>query len=230
MTGIQIRRETDALIVIDVQNDFCPGGALAVPGGDAVAPLINKMMDRFATVVLTQDWHPENHASFASTHGADPFTMTEMPYGPQVLWPDHCVAGSQGAAFHPSLRLRPAQLIQRKGMNPSIDSYSAFFENDKTTPTGPCRMAARQGRHADFRGWIGDRLLRRLDLPGRAPLWVRGRAGGRRLPRHRPERQPGHCHDEHGKGRRPHRAGKSDRRVSPRPDGVSGWGSAAARI
>lgn len=137
------------------RTTFAPAGPLAVPGGDAVAPLINKMMDRFATVVLTQDWHPENHASFASTHGAEPFTMTEMPYGPQVLWPDHCVAGSQGAAFHPSLRLRPAQLIQRKGMNPSIDSYSAFFENDKTTPTG-------------LAGWLRDKGVTRIFAAGLA--------------------------------------------------------------
>ncbi|MBD1549272.1 bifunctional nicotinamidase/pyrazinamidase [Roseibium aggregatum] len=124
-----------ALIVVDVQNDFCPGGALAVAGGDEVVPGINALMEDFDTVVLTQDWHPAGHGSFASTHGADPFTFIEMPYGPQVLWPDHCVQGSVGAAFHEGLRTE-GDLIIRKGCNPAIDSYSAFFENDRTTPTG----------------------------------------------------------------------------------------------
>jgi len=126
----------DALVVIDVQNDFCPGGALAVPDGDAIVPGINALMGDYDTVILTQDWHPTGHSSFASSHGADPMTMTEMPYGPQVLWPDHCIQGSAGAAFHADLNLDRADLIIRKGYNPAIDSYSAFFENDKTTPTG----------------------------------------------------------------------------------------------
>ena len=126
-----------ALIVIDVQNDFCPGGALAVAGGDGILDRINGLMDDFATVVLTQDWHPANHASFAANHpGAAPFSLTEMPYGPQVLWPTHCVQGTGGAAFHPALRTDPAQLVIRKGFRPEIDSYSAFFENDRTTATG----------------------------------------------------------------------------------------------
>ena len=126
-----------ALIVIDVQNDFCPGGALAVAGGDEIVSRINALMDGFATVVLTQDWHPATHASFADTHpGAAPFSLTTMPYGPQVLWPRHCVQGTQGAAFHPALRTDPAHLIIRKGFRPQIDSYSAFFENDRATPTG----------------------------------------------------------------------------------------------
>ena len=126
-----------ALIVIDPQNDFCPGGALAVAGGDEIMPMINAMMDDFDLVVLTQDWHPAGHSSFASSHdGADPFTVTEMPYGPQVLWPDHCVQGSNGAAFHPRLDQTRADMIIRKGYNPAIDSYSAFFENDQKTPTG----------------------------------------------------------------------------------------------
>ena len=129
--------DTHALIVVDVQNDFCPGGALAVPEGDAVVPGINALMDGFATVVLTQDWHPADHASFASQHpGRAPMEMAEMPYGAQILWPDHCVQGSAGAAFHPGLRTDPAQLIIRKGFRRGIDSYSAFFENDRTTPTG----------------------------------------------------------------------------------------------
>jgi nicotinamidase/pyrazinamidase len=128
---------TDALIVIDVQNGFCPGGNLAVPGGDEIVPGVNALMDRFAHVVLTQDWHPADHASFASNHaGRAPYDMVEMPYGPQVLWPDHCVQGTADAAFHPDLATDRARAVIRKGMNPAVDSYSAFFENDRTTPTG----------------------------------------------------------------------------------------------
>jgi nicotinamidase/pyrazinamidase len=125
-----------ALIVIDVQNDFCPGGALAVPEGDSILPGINALMGDVDAVILTQDWHPSGHSSFASSHGAEPMSLTDMPYGPQVLWPDHCVQGTPGAAFHPDLLTDRADLIIRKGHNPAIDSYSAFFENDKTTPTG----------------------------------------------------------------------------------------------
>jgi nicotinamidase/pyrazinamidase len=126
-----------ALIVIDVQNDFCPGGALAVTGGDEIVAGINARMADFPTVILTQDWHPGGHSSFASSHpGLAPFETTQMPYGTQVLWPDHCVQDSPGAAFHPALATAPANLILRKGMNPGIDSYSAFFENDRTTGTG----------------------------------------------------------------------------------------------
>ena len=127
---------THALLVIDVQNDFCPGGALAVAGGDEIVPGINAEMDKFDAVILTQDWHPAGHSSFASSHDAAPMSMTEMPYGPQVLWPDHCIQGTQGAAFHNDLKVDRADLIIRKGYNPAIDSYSAFFENDKVTPTG----------------------------------------------------------------------------------------------
>lgn len=128
---------TRALIVIDVQNDFCPGGALAVPGGDQIVDGINQLMQRADAVVLTQDWHPAGHSSFASRHDdAEPFSEVQMPYGPQVLWPDHCVQGSDGAAFHPELHLEHAELIIRKGFRPHIDSYSAFFENDRATPTG----------------------------------------------------------------------------------------------
>lgn len=127
----------EALIVIDVQNDFCPGGALAVEGGDQIVPGINTLMADFATVVLTQDWHPAGHSSFASAHpGTQPFAQIDMPYGPQVLWPDHCVIGTPGAAFHPGLATDPAQLVIRKGFRPQIDSYSAFYENDHLTPTG----------------------------------------------------------------------------------------------
>ncbi len=127
---------THALLVIDVQNDFCPGGALAVAGGDEILPGINALMAEYEAVILTQDWHPAGHSSFASSHDAAPMSLTEMPYGPQVLWPDHCIQGSLGAQFHADLTVARADLIIRKGYNPAIDSYSAFFENDKTTPTG----------------------------------------------------------------------------------------------
>jgi nicotinamidase/pyrazinamidase len=129
--------ERAALIVIDVQNDFCPGGALAVQDGDAVVAAINAVLPLFGVRVLTQDWHPPGHLSFASSHeGATPFSMTEMPYGPQVLWPEHCVQGSEGAAFHAGLEVDRADLIVRKGFRREIDSYSALFENDRKTATG----------------------------------------------------------------------------------------------
>jgi nicotinamidase/pyrazinamidase len=125
------------LIVIDVQNDFCPGGALAVAQGDAIIPQLNALMGEFQTVVLTQDWHPADHSSFAANHaGAAPFSNVQMPYGAQTLWPSHCVQGTKGAEFHPALRNDLAQLVLRKGFRAAIDSYSALFENDKTTPTG----------------------------------------------------------------------------------------------
>ncbi|TDK51084.1 bifunctional nicotinamidase/pyrazinamidase [Antarcticimicrobium luteum] len=146
---------THALIVIDVQTDFCPGGALAVPDGDTVVDPINAMMPEFDAVILTQDWHPAGHSSFASSHpGKAPFEMTEMPYGPQVLWPDHCVQGTRGAAFHPRLRT-DGDLILRKGFRPAIDSYSAFFENDQSTPTG-------------LEGYLRSRGIDRLTLAGLA--------------------------------------------------------------
>ena len=151
-----MRPAEEALIVIDVQNDFCPGGALAVAGGDEIIPRINALMDEFGTVVLTQDWHPADHASFAANHpGAAPFSLTEMPYGPQVLWPVHCVQGTAGAEFHPGLRTDPAQLVIRKGFRPEIDSYSAFFENDRSTPTG-------------LEGYLRSRGISRLVLVGLA--------------------------------------------------------------
>ncbi|MFX0546083.1 bifunctional nicotinamidase/pyrazinamidase [Roseovarius sp. S1116L3] len=128
---------THALIVIDMQLDFCPGGALAVTGGDTIVEGINARMAQFDAVILTQDWHPKGHSSFASSHpGAAPMDVIEMPYGQQVLWPDHCVQGSEGARFHAGLDTDKADLILRKGYNPAIDSYSAFFENDHRTPTG----------------------------------------------------------------------------------------------
>jgi nicotinamidase/pyrazinamidase len=132
-----MRPANEAILVIDVQNDFCPGGALAVAGGDQIVAPINALAPEFPVRVFTQDWHPADHLSFASQHhGKDPFTTTEMPYGTQVLWPDHCVIGSDGAGFHPKLDTRPADLIIRKGFRREIDSYSAFFENDHATPTG----------------------------------------------------------------------------------------------
>ena len=132
-----MRPANQALIVIDVQNDFCPGGALAVAQGDAIIAQINALMGQFQTVVLTQDWHPADHSSFAANHaGAAPFSTVQMPYGAQTLWPSHCVQGTKGAEFHPALRSDLAQLVLRKGFRAGIDSYSALFENDKTTPTG----------------------------------------------------------------------------------------------
>ena len=126
-----------ALIVIDVQNDFCPEGALAVATGNEIVAPINAVMSDFEAVILTQDWHPAGHSSFASSHpGKGPFEVTEMPYGSQVLWPDHCIQGTKGAAFHADLNTDRADMIVRKGYTPSIDSYSAFFENDHKTPTG----------------------------------------------------------------------------------------------
>lgn len=146
---------THALIVIDVQNDFCPGGALAVAGGDDIVAPINAMMNDFDAVILTQDWHPAGHSSFASSHpGKAPFELTEMHYGTQVLWPDHCVQGSEGANFHPDLRT-DTDLILRKGFRSAIDSYSAFFENDQTTPTG-------------LKGYLDTRGITKLTLVGLA--------------------------------------------------------------
>jgi nicotinamidase/pyrazinamidase len=132
-----MRPANEALIVIDVQNDFCPNGALAVLDGDAIVEPINDMLPDFAARILTQDWHPIGHTSFASSYdGKSPYDLIDMPYGPQILWPDHCVQSTDGAAFHKVLKTDSADLIIRKGFRPQIDSYSAFFENDKTTPTG----------------------------------------------------------------------------------------------
>lgn len=146
---------THALIVIDVQNDFCPRGALAVAGGNEIVPGINAAIAEADAVILTQDWHPAGHSSFASTHDAAPMSMMEMPYGPQVLWPDHCIQGTTGAQFHPDLNSNRADLIIRKGYNPAIDSYSAFFENDHTTPTG-------------LEGYLRTRGITRLTMVGLA--------------------------------------------------------------
>jgi nicotinamidase/pyrazinamidase len=131
------RRESDILLAVDVQNDFCSGGALAVPHGDEIVPAVNRLAAEFAHVILTQDWHPRGHASFASSHpGNQPFETIELSYGRQILWPDHCVQGTQGAAFHPGLAIPHAELVLRKGFRSAIDSYSAFRENDHRTPTG----------------------------------------------------------------------------------------------
>lgn len=130
-------RPSDCLIVVDVQNDFCPGGALAVPRGDEIVPLVNRLAARFARVVLTQDWHPAGHASFASSHtGKKPFETIRLAYGKQVLWPDHCIQGTPGAAFHSGLETERAQLVIRKGHHAKVDSYSAFLEADRRTRTG----------------------------------------------------------------------------------------------
>jgi len=137
MTETVITGDSDVLIVVDVQNDFCPGGALAVPQGDEIVPIVNRLATQFRNVALTQDWHPSGHLSFASTHpGKRPYETIAAPYGPQVLWPDHCVQQTPGAAFHNALQIPHAALVLRKGMDRAIDSYSAFYENDRKTPTG----------------------------------------------------------------------------------------------
>ena len=148
--------QSDVLIVIDVQNDFCPGGALGVPQGDEVIAPIHRIAPHFRHIVLTQDWHTPDHASFASSHpGKRPFDSVELGYGTQTLWPDHCVQGSPGAEFHPDLELTQAELILRKGFRSQIDSYSAFFENDRTTPTG-------------LGGYLEERRVNRVFLAGLA--------------------------------------------------------------
>jgi nicotinamidase/pyrazinamidase len=148
--------DQDVLLVVDVQNDFCPGGRLAVPAGDQVVPLVNRMAERFRHVVMTQDWHPVGHLSFASSHpGRQPFDTIAAPYGPQVLWPDHCVQRTHGAAFHDDLQIGRAELILRKGFRRAVDSYSAFYENDHATPTG-------------LSGYLRERGLTRVFLAGLA--------------------------------------------------------------
>ena len=147
---------TTALLVVDVQNDFCSGGRLSVPHGELVVPLINAALPRYETIVLTQDWHPADHASFASQHaGRVPFDTVAMPYGPQVLWPDHCVMGSEGAALHPGLDTTRAQLILRKGCHRAVDSYSALVEADRVTRTG-------------LDGWLASRGVTEVHLCGLA--------------------------------------------------------------
>jgi nicotinamidase/pyrazinamidase len=146
----------DVLLVVDVQNDFCPGGALPVPRGDEIVPTINRLAASFAHVVLTQDWHPAGHRSFASSHpGRQPFDTIELDYGTQILWPDHCIQGSAGAKFHPDLNIGNADVVIRKGFRREIDSYSAFFENDRKTPTG-------------LGGYLRERGLTRVFIAGLA--------------------------------------------------------------
>ncbi len=193
---------TDALLVVDVQNDFCPGGALAVADGDAVVPVINTLARRFQNVILTQDWHPTGHASFASAHpGKAPFETTQMPYGVQVLWPDHCVQGTPGAALHGDLDLPNAQLIIRKGYHGAVDSYSAFREADGTTHTGLAGYLSERGinrvfvaglatdycvgwtaidaRHAGFEAFVIEDACRAIDLGGSlAKAWADMTAAG----------------------------------------------------
>jgi len=148
--------DREVLLIIDVQNDFCPRGALAVPEGDAILPAINRLAHSFAHVILTQDWHPPGHASFASSHpGKRPFDTIEVSYGVQILWPDHCVQGTPGAAFHPKLDVRHAELVLRKGFRSALDSYSAFRENDRRTVTG-------------LAGYLRERGFERITLCGLA--------------------------------------------------------------
>src|SRR6201982_2679332 len=148
--------ESDVPLGVDIQNDFCPGGKLAVPRGDEVVPIVNRVATRFRHVVLTQDWHPPGHRSFASSHrGKRPFETVTVDYGEQILWPDHCVQGTAGAQFHDGLQIPHAELVLRKGSRPTIDSYSAFYENDRATPTG-------------LAGYLRERGLRRVFLAGLA--------------------------------------------------------------
>ena len=144
-----------ALIIIDVQNDFCPGGRLEVKDGEKIIEPINSAQDKFETIILTQDWHPKDHSSFASNNSAEVYSKIEMDYGSQILWPDHCIQGSIGANFHKNLNTNNSNLILRKGCNPKIDSYSAFFENDKNTTTG-------------LEGYLKKKEIKRLYLCGLA--------------------------------------------------------------
>ncbi|MGH6881301.1 bifunctional nicotinamidase/pyrazinamidase [Hypericibacter sp.] len=156
MAALRKESPNAGLIVIDLQNDFCPGGALAVTGGDEIVPLVNRLIGSFEHVVLTQDWHPAGHSSFASTHdGQAPFSAVQMSYGSQTLWPDHCIQGTTGAEFHPELAGTKAELVIRKGFRRAIDSYSAFYENDRKTPTG-------------LAGYLRERGLTKLALVGLA--------------------------------------------------------------
>src|SRR5215470_9858077 len=179
----------DVLIVVDIQNDFCPAGALAVPEGDQVVPIVNRLAERFRNVVLTQDWHPPGHLSFASSHpGRRPFETIDAFYGSQVLWPDHCVQATVGAEFHSMLTIPHGALVLRKGTHREIDSYSALYENDRKTPTGLAgylrerqftrvflaglafdfcvRYSAEDARHAGFDVVIVEDACRGIDLDG----------------------------------------------------------------
>src|SRR5262245_11264144 len=165
--------EHDVLMVVDVQNDFCPDGALQVSNGHEVVPLVNRLAHALTHVILTQDWHPRGHHSFASSHpGRQPFETIEVAYGGQVLWPDHCIQGTSGAEFHPDLGIPHAELVLRKGYHRAIDSYSAFYENDRTTPTGLAGFA-RAWPQARLPDRARIRLLRTLLGRGCAPRRVR---------------------------------------------------------
>ena len=189
MTARFASGEGDILIVVDIQNDFCPGGALAVPRGDEVVPIVNRISRRFRHVVLTQDWHPPHHQSFASEHpGRKPYETITVDYGPQILWPDHCIQGTRGAAFRDDLDIPHAELVVRKGYHRDVDSYSALFENDHATPTGLIgylreraftrlflaglaydfcvRYSAEDGRHNGFEVTVIKDACRGIDLAG----------------------------------------------------------------
>ncbi len=191
----------DVLLVVDVQNDFCANGRLAVPDGDAVVPVVNRLARRFRHVLMTQDWHPADHLSFATQHpGREPFQTVTLDYGEQVLWPDHCVWVTEGAAFHPELDLPHAELVIRKGFRREIDSYSAFFENDKSTPTGLAgylrergfervvlvglaldfcvRFSAEDARKAGFGAAVIEDACRAIDMPGTLEATRTSFAGG----------------------------------------------------
>ena len=210
MTGTIRPGESDVLLVVDLQNDFCPGGALAVPEGDAILPAVNRLAGIFPHVVLTQDWHPPGHGSFASAQpGRQPFETIEVAYGPQTLWPDHCVQGTQGAAFHADLDTTKAELIIRKGFRRGIDSYSAFYENDRTTAdldTTKAELIIRKGfrRGIDsysafyendrttatgLSGYLRDRGFTRVFLVGLATDFCVGFSAGLRTPPGRASRR-----------------------------------------
>ena len=173
--------ERDVLLVVDIQNDFCPGGGLAVPRGDEVVPLINSLAAKFPHVVLTQDWHPRGHLSFASSHaGKQPFETIDVAYGRQILWPDHCVQGTSGAAFHADLSIAHAELVLRKGYHRNIDSYSAFYENDRRTKTGLASYLRERGFRRCF--WPGSPLTSAFAIRPRMRAAKASRCGDSRMP------------------------------------------------
>ena len=180
------RDDRDVLVIVDIQNDFCPGGALAVPQGDEIVSAVNRLAAEFTHVVLTQDWHPRGHASFASSHpGRQPFDTIDVAYGEQILWPDHCVQGTRGADFHPDLTVPHAELVLRKGFRTAINSYSAFFENDHRTPTGLVGYLKERRFECIDVMRARHRFLRILFGARRPPGRVRGHGRDRSVPRHR---------------------------------------------
>lgn len=194
--------DRDVLLVIDVQNDFCTGGALAVPGGEKVVPAINRIAAKFTNVVLTQDWHPGDHVSFAPNHaGKQPFQTIELDYGTQVLWPTHCVQGTAGAEFHGQLEITRANLVVRKGFRRGIDSYSALFENDHRTPTGLLGYLRERELKTVFIAGLALDFCVRFSA-GRCPQGgVRGRRHRGRMPRHRSRRLCGRDPSEFSRAR-----------------------------